>query len=124
MRDIIDQYNGILEGLSAAFGVPLVDMVASWWGDSSTTPDPFGGYSGAHPIQDQDNSTFSLDGVHPNNLGHALCARAFIEMLNAEYQLGIPSLTNLDPYKGQYSGKSIDGRSLPALQGMRRILGP
>ncbi len=116
---VIDQYNEILENLSAEYDVPLVDIVASWWGKDAN----FGGYSGKYAIQDQENTTFSLDGVHPNNLGHALSANAFIKVLNENYQLSIPQL---DPenYKGQYTGKSINKRSLQSIKRVMEILAP
>lgn len=45
----------------------------------------------------------SLDGLHPSNTGYALIANAFIDTLNAAYNLGIPdvnvtSVYNTDPY--------------------------
>jgi len=35
---------------------------------------------------------FSLDGVHPSNLGQTLAAMVFIDTLNAHYGLGIPQI--------------------------------
>jgi lysophospholipase L1-like esterase len=45
----------------------------------------------------------SLDGLHPSNTGYALIANAFIDTLNAAYNLGIPDVNvtavyNTDPY--------------------------
>jgi hypothetical protein len=118
--DVITKYNVILTSLSTEFDVPLVDIVGSWWGDASTTNPAFGGYSGAHPIQDQDTTTFSLDGVHPNNLGHALSANAFIKVLNQEWSLGIPEL-NPESFKGQYTGKSILPGSIKAIERVKEM---
>jgi hypothetical protein len=121
---VIEIYDTILSSLSTELGVPLVDIVASWWGDDpAETPNPFGGYSGAHPIQDEENTTFSLDGVHINNLGHALSANAFIKVLNEEYQLGIPKL-NPEDYKGQYFGKAIQRKSIKAINRVHEMYAP
>ena len=118
---IINAYNTIIATLSSEYGIPLVDIVASWW--HKDPPDPFGGYSGAYPIQDEENTTFSLDGVHINNLGHALSANAFIEVLNKEYHLGIPKL-NPESYKGQYFGKAIRSESLKAINRVQEMYAP
>jgi len=123
-RGVIGEFNAKLALLSAEFGLPLVDIVESWWGnDLLETPIPFGGYSGKYAIQDEVNTTFSLDGVHPNNLGHALSANAFIKALNQRYNL---SLALLDPnvYKGQYAGKSIQSGSLKAIKRVMEMYAP
>ncbi|MGC9313720.1 MAG: hypothetical protein ACP5IA_13615, partial [Sediminispirochaetaceae bacterium] len=108
----INGYNTIISGLSTTKGLPLVDISAAWWRDGD-----FDDYSMDYALQDQEKTAFSLDGVHPNNLGQALCAHAFIEVLNDKYMLGIPQI---DPalYAGQYAGKSIEARGLKALQRM------
>ncbi len=36
---------------------------------------------------------FSLDGVHPSDIGHALAANAFIQAANAKFGMNIPELT-------------------------------
>jgi len=119
-RGVIDSYNTILISMSASFGVPIVDIVQSWWGNGPETPVPFGGYSGAYALQAQDSTTFSLDGVHPSNLGNALTANAFIRVLNQKWQLGIPEL-NPDNYKGQYSGKSISSESMKSIERVKEM---
>jgi lysophospholipase L1-like esterase len=117
---IVDEFNGIIAELGDASSVPLVDIVADWWGASQVeTPAPFRGYSGEFVLRAKDTTTFSLDGVHPNNLGQALCANAFIRVLNAEYGLGLAELDPAD-YAGQYSARSIDSRSL--LQSVRTMV--
>jgi lysophospholipase L1-like esterase len=123
-RVVIGEFNAKLALLSAEFGLPLVDIVESWWGnDLLETPIPFGGYSGKYAIQNEENTTFSLDGVHPNNLGHALSANAFIKALNQRYNL---SLALLDPnvYKGQYFGMSIKSGSLKAIKRVMEMYAP
>jgi len=120
VRGVIDSYNGVLASLSASYGIPLVDIIQSWWGNDSQTPNPFGGFSGLYALQTQDTTTFSLDGIHPSNLGHALTANAFIRVMNQTWGLGIPEL---DPgrYKGQYSGLSMLPQALKALEHVREI---
>ncbi|HUT66717.1 MAG TPA: hypothetical protein VMZ05_11330 [Spirochaetota bacterium] len=115
---IVEGYNLILSSLSGSLEVPLVDITKSWWREYDLGPEEapaFGGYSGAFVLQDRDNTIFSLDGVHLNNLGHALCANAFIEVLNVNYGLGIQPL-NPDDYKGQYSGTELESASIKALK--------
>lgn len=106
----INGYNTLISGLSTANGLPPVDISDAWWQDGD-----FDDYSVDYALQDQEKTAFSLDGVHPNNLGQALCAHGFIEVLNDEYMLEI---TPIDPalYAGQYSGKSITVRGQKALQ--------
>jgi lysophospholipase L1-like esterase len=117
-KDIVDGYNTILSSLSESLDVPLVDITQSWWREYDLAPPElpaFGGYSGAFVLQDRDNTIFSLDGVHLNNLGHALAANSFIEALNQNYDLGIQPL-NPDDYKGQYSGTELESTSIKALK--------
>lgn len=64
---------------------------------------------------DQENTIFSLDGVHVNNLGHALLANAFIDVMNDRLQMGIQKLDPED-YRGQYIGKDIKRPSIKALK--------
>jgi hypothetical protein len=72
----------------------------------------------------QDNTRYSLDGIHPSNYGHAFIANLFIDALNS-FGLNLP---NVDPesleYKGQYSGKALLGASLQAIQGLRKMYAP
>lgn len=112
-EDYIDEYNDKIDALISLnpdYNCTLINISESWWRDGD-----FDDYSMDYALQDQEKTAFSLDGVHPNDLGQALCAHAFIEVLNDEYMLGIPQI---DPalYAGQYSGKSIEARGLKALQ--------
>jgi len=110
--DTIGEYNLILEDLSSQFKVPLVDIYHLWDPDADV---PFGGYSGEFVLLDQENTIFSLDGVHVNNLGHALLANAFIDVMNDRLQMGIQKLDPED-YRGQYIGKDIKRSSIKALK--------
>ncbi len=109
---IIEQYNTAISALGVSLNIPVVDIAGDWWGaDTATTTTPFGGYSGEFVLRAKDTTVFSLDGVHPNNLGQALCANSFIRVLNAEYGLDLDELAPAS-YAGQYSARAIDSRSL------------
>jgi lysophospholipase L1-like esterase len=54
----------------------------------------------------------SLDGLHPSNTGYALIANAFIDQLNASYNLGIPdvnvpAVASKDPYSPGSGNNSV-----------------
>lgn len=111
----VDEFNAIIDEISNAHGVPLVDIHHLWDPDQ---PDAFDGYSGEFVFDDPVNTTFSLDGVHPNNLGHAIIANAFIAKINDTLGEGIPEL-DTEEYVGQYAqyaGLGSRTLSLKALQ--------
>lgn len=106
----IADYNDAIVSAAVAHGVPVVDMGAEWWSESAG----FKGYSGRYVLQDQETTTFSIDGVHPNDLGQALNANAFIGVMNDAFGLSIPPVST-DAFDGQYQGMSITGSVLRAL---------
>jgi len=107
----IADFDSIISELAAQFGIPVVDMHALY---DPNSPGAFGGYSGEYVLHNQGSTVFSLDGVHPNNLGHAVIANAFINALNQGYGF---NLAKIDPetYKGQYIGLSDVKSCLHAL---------
>ena len=109
--DAIVGYNTIIMELAGRFGIPVVDMHTLY---DPNNPGAFGGYSGEYVLHNRGDTVFSLDGVHPNNLGHAVIANAFINALNS---LGY-SLGEIDPdsYKGQYTGLNDMRSCLPSLK--------
>lgn len=109
----IASYNASIQSLCNTNNVTRLDISADWWHADGL--DAFGGYSGLHALQAEGTTTFSLDGVHPNNLGHALIARALIDVLNSEFALGISQIDPVD-YAGQYAGTNIKSESLKALR--------
>jgi hypothetical protein len=114
----VTEFNTILLGLSAQYDVPLVDINYLWDPDQKGA---FGGYSGDFVLDDPVNTVFSLDGVHPNNLGQALVANAFIDEINKTLKLGIQKLRTED-YRGQYApyaGQSAQKMSIQALAGVK-----
>ena len=75
---------------------------------------------------------FSLDGVHPSNIGHGLAAFFFIEALNQKYGAGIPQidgntlfwLTLTDPFIDKDRDGRVAGRfGLGLLETVFSILG-
>jgi len=111
--DVIAAYNSAIETAAATHSATVVDIAAAWWEDGD-----FDGYSGLHPVQAPETSTFSLDGVHPNNLGHALNANAFIHAMNTAFELEIPLLTTAN-YAGQYAETPMSGTSIGPLKYIR-----
>lgn len=114
--DAIAGFNTIITQLSGQFGLPLVDMYTLYDPES---PGAFGGYSGEYVLHKQADTVFSLDGVHPSNLGHAVIANAFIDTLNHGYGF---NLVKIDPeiYRGQYIGLSDLKSCLHALMRLGR----
>jgi hypothetical protein len=72
---------------------------------------------------------FSLDGVHPSNIAHAMIANAFIEKMNRFFQHSIPlisddELTEIfleDPFVDKDGDGVVTGRPLA---GLLETLGP
>ena len=59
---------------------------------------------------------FSLDGVHPNDLGHALVANALIDAVNAKFGATVPRL-NVAQFATLTSSRmqpAVDGPAIPA----------
>jgi hypothetical protein len=71
-------------------------------------------------MMDPANTAFSLDGVHPNDGGYAIVANAFIEKINATFQLTIPKL-NPAEFKGQYTGSVSAQITLDAVEQVKAI---
>ncbi len=114
----INAFNQKIATLSFEFGLPVVDM-NSWMKPGGSLPDSYFMFA----LVAQDDTMYSLDGVHPNNLGHALCANAFIKLLNQRYNLSLAQL-NPNLYKGQYSGKSIQSGSIKAIKRVIEMYAP
>jgi lysophospholipase L1-like esterase len=113
-------FNVILQDVSTQFNVPLVDINHLW---NPENDGAFYGYSGEFVLDNPENTIFSLDGVHPNNLGHAVVANAFIERMNETLEMEIPPL-DLEDYKGQYvpyMGAGVQSRSMRALSGVKEF---
>lgn len=80
-------FNTSIANVAAMFGVPVVDMNA-FMNDLAKGISVSGVDVDASFLT---GGVFSLDGVHPNNLGYAIIANKFIEVINANFD------TNLAP---------------------------
>ena len=69
---------------------------------------------------------FSLDGVHPNDLAHALLCNAMIDAVNARFGSSVPRLDPLDwatPSSSAAQPAWPEGRVLPArIDGLEEVL--
>lgn len=117
IKQAVDGFNSTLLNLAAQFKVPIVDA-----NTMLTTLNTSGldGYSGRFVMMDAANTTFSLDGVHPNDGGYAIVANAFIERINATFQLSIPKLNCAD-FKGQYAGSISAQITMEAVEQVKTI---
>lgn len=84
----VADFNAIIVAEAAKVGAPVVDLAAVYESidqngfpifDTTLTTDYLGGI-------------FSLDGVHPSNIGHAIIANEFIRTINDFYDISIPEL--------------------------------
>ncbi len=117
IKQAVDGFNSTLQNLATQFQVPMVDA-----NRMLTTLNTSGleGYTGRFVLLDPANTAFSLDGVHPNNGGYAIVANAFIEKINASFQLSVPKLNCAD-FKGQYGGSISAKLALEAVEQVKAI---
>ena len=96
----IQECNAVLDDLATELDLVLVDIHKLM---DPAAQNAFGGYSEEyylHISQDND-SFFSLDGLHPSDLGYALIANKFINAINAEWDLEL-DLLDTEDFLGQY----------------------
>ncbi len=86
----VNRFNEIIAETAAAHNIPVVDIHALFE-EMTTHPNIFHDFALTRRFL---GGIFSLDGVHPSDIGHAIIANAFIETLNDFYQTGIPLLTD------------------------------
>ena len=121
----VNQFNQIIAEEAAAVGMPVADVKALY--DSISASPPL--YAGVQLSDRFLGGIFSLDGVHPSNIGHALVANTFIETANVAYGLGIPLLSaaqlNQIAFSDPFIDKDGDGRvSGRFLAGLLETLAP
>ena len=85
----IEVFNEIIDEAAAGIGAPVVD-INTLFKEIVANPPVILGVSITHRFL---GGMFSLDGVHPSNIGHALTANAFIKMINFHFNMQIPELT-------------------------------
>ena len=117
----ITAFNDIIAQVAEEYDLPVVD-VNRWMKPGGGSPLPNDNCL-EFALVSQDNTIFSLDGIHPSNYGHALIANEFIATMNAKFGLHIPKL-NPENYKGQYSGKALVVPSLKAIRRLEEMYAP
>jgi hypothetical protein len=117
IKQAVDSFNSILQNLAVQFQAPLVDANALL---TTLNTSGLDGYTGRFVLLDPANTAFSLDGVHPDDGGYAIVANAFIEKINATFQLSIPKL-NCAEFKGQYTGEVSAKITLEAVEQVKAI---
>jgi hypothetical protein len=81
--------NGIIHDAAAGYGFPVVDVNGVFKILASAEPTIFGTRLTARFL----GGLFSLDGVHPSNLSHAILAAMFIDTINRHFGVALPNLT-------------------------------
>jgi lysophospholipase L1-like esterase len=122
VETVVGEYNDHIDTICAAHGVSVVDVSALL---EELMTQGIDGLTGAHFILQQPFpnpagpvTAFSLDGLHPNNMGQGIIANAFIDKINeaagvALAPVDVASLT-WDPTYSAYAPRGSD-RSGPGL---------
>jgi len=98
IQDAVNGFNNTIDDLAGDFSIPVVDINQEL---SILNNIGIDGYTGQFVLSDVENTAFSLDGIHPNNGGHAIIANAFIDVINKAFGLNIP-LVDTAEFSGQY----------------------
>ena len=110
----IDAFNAVIRSTAAAHGMGVADVAVAFDMLASTPPVLFG-----VPLTRRFlGGLFSLDGVHPSNVTHAIVAMLFVDTFNTHYGLNMlqvpPSMmTNLffsDPFIDKDGDGKVRGR--------------
>jgi GDSL-like Lipase/Acylhydrolase len=124
----IGQYNQIIRMDAEAAGFAVADINAAFEQLMETPPV----FSGVALTRQFNGGLFSLDGVHPSDIGHALAANIFIQAANQQFGTSIPLLTqgpqsqltqiaDADPFIDWDGSLVVRGRPLA---GLLETLGP
>lgn len=89
IRDRTGRLNQIIYDTAASYNFPVVRISEKFRENAQTHPV----YAGVPLSSRYLGGLFSLDGVHPSNIGHALVANEFLSALRNRYGWGAPSLT-------------------------------
>ena len=81
-------FNGIIQREADRIGMPVVDINAKFNEFIANPPV----IAGVTLRNDMLGGLFSLDGVHPSNIGHALIANEFIRTMNQSFNMSVPEL--------------------------------
>lgn len=121
----VEAFNEIIEREAEWAGFPMVDVNRLFRETDEQQPVIAGVTITAALL----GGLFSLDGVHPSNLGHALLANAFIMALNDAYDMGIPLYSDAEieeiALSDPFLDKDGDGRAVGRFPfGLIETLGP
>jgi len=118
IRDAVDGFNNIISDLVSEFNMDMVDLNTEY---EKLNNEGIDGYTGSFVLADAVNTAFSLDGIHPNNGGHALIANFFIEAINESFDLEIIPL-DTDLFRGQYAEMTtLEGTSIDSINQLQQI---
>ena len=110
ISDRIHAFNDVIKQTAAAHGMGVVDVhaVFQYFVDAHVT------VAGVPITTRFLGGLFSLDGVHPSNIGQALVANMFVDAFNSRYGLNIPQIDGLTMYwlfiTDPFIDKDGDGR--------------
>ncbi len=112
----VEEYNRVIRRAAADVGFAVVEAAAlfeDWRRNGVGIREGEGEGEGAERFSSRylTGGLFSLDGVHPSPLGHALLANAFIEAINDTYEAEIALLGVSDLPARASDVYSPDGRS-------------
>jgi len=85
-----DNYNTVIHSVADGLGVPVVE-VNEYFQDVSVNGAEYNGEE--YTTTFVTGGLFSLDGVHPSNVGYALIAEKFIETINEAYGSNLSAAT-------------------------------
>ena len=92
IKDLVQDFNAVIDSVCMFRQIPVVDM----YGFFKEIND---GYSVAGFTVNAKFITggfYSLDGVHPSDLGHALIANQWLETINTNFRVSIPLVNIID----------------------------
>jgi lysophospholipase L1-like esterase len=121
----VETFNQIIEDATTPLGIPVLDSKALF--DAIAADPPV--FHGVPLTPRFLGGLFSLDGIHPSNIGHALLTNEFIKMINTHFQTDIPPLSetalNVIALTDPFVDKDGDGRVRGRFgAGLLETLGP
>ncbi len=100
VQELITGYNAAIDSICEAKGIPVVDMY-SFFKDIAQGIEIAGLSLSAKFIT---GGFYSLDGIHPSDLGHALIANEWLRAINNHFRISVPLLNVFDQLDSlQYS---------------------
>lgn len=90
IRARTDVFNAIIQREADRIGMPVVDINARFK-EFVDNPPVIAGVTLRNRFL---GGLFSLDGVHPSNIGHGLITNEFIRTMNQEFNIAIPELSS------------------------------